>query len=106
MLELLFESDLANNLNITSNMSMNQFDLDTLYSLYRTALDKNNNNSLISQENKNAVEGPINLLSREIAALVDRNTPAYYTEVSFDETTGEVIVKTKKRFFNNLEVYK
>ena len=106
MLELLFDSDLASHLYITQNMSMNQFDLDTLYSLYRTALDKNNPNSLISQENNKSLEGPVSLMSREIAALVDRNTPAYYTEVSFDELTGKPIIKVKKRFFNNLQIYK
>lgn len=108
ILELLFNTDLASSLNITRNMAMNQYDLDTLYSLYRGALDRFNPNSLISQENKSVkqMEGSINLMSREIAALVDRNTPAYYTETSFDEATGEVVVKTKKRYFNNLQSYK
>lgn len=106
MLEILFDSDLASNLSITRNMAMNQFDLDTLYSLYRTALDRTNPNSLISQENIEATEGPVSLMSREIAALVDRNTPAYYTEVSFDENTGAPVVKVKKRFFNSLQTYK
>nr|DAU11610.1 MAG TPA: hypothetical protein [Bacteriophage sp.] len=83
-------------------MSMNQFDMDILYSLYRTVLDTNNPNSLISQENSNEIDGPISLMSREIASLVDRNTPAYYTETSYDELTGEPIIRIKKRYFNNL----
>ena len=106
ILELLFETDLASKLDITENMAMNQFDMDTLYSLYRTILDRNNPNSLLSQENSNIMAGPISQLSREISALVDRNTPAYYTETSFDELTGQTVVKVKKRYFNNVQVYK
>lgn len=106
ILETLFDTDLATNLSITENMSMNQFDMDILYSLYRTVLDTNNPNSLISQENLNEIDGPISLMSREIASLVDRNTPAYYTETSYDELTGEPVIKIKKRYFNNLQVYK
>lgn len=106
ILEILFETDLASKLDIKENMAMNQFDMDTLYSLYRSILDRSNPNSLLSQENSNIMDGPISQLSREIAALVDRNTPAYYTETSFDEITGEPVVKVKKRYFNNLQVYK
>lgn len=106
ILETLFDTDLATNLSITDNMSMNQFDMDTLYSLYRTVLDSNNPNSLISQENSNKIDGPISLISREIASLVDRNTPAYYTETSYDELTGKPVIKIKKRYFNNVQVYK
>lgn len=106
ILELLFETDLASKLDIKENMAMNQFDMDTLYSLYRTILDRSNPNSLLSQENSNVMDGPISQLSREISALVDRNTPAYYTETSFDELTGETVVKVKKRYFNNVQVYK
>lgn len=106
ILETLFDTDLATNLSITDNMSMNQFDMDTLYSLYRTVLDSNNPNSLISQENSNKIDGPISLMSREIASLVDRNTPAYYTETSYDELTGKPVIKIKKRYFNSVQVYK
>ena len=106
ILEILFETDLASKLDIKENMAMNQFDMDILYSLYRTILDRNNPNSLLSQENSKVMDGPTSQLSREIAALVDRNTPAYYTETSFDEITGEPVVKVKKRYFNNVQVYK
>ena len=45
--------------------------------------------------------GPVTSVTQEISGLIDRNVPVYYTEVTYEG--ADPIVKTKKRFFTNLD---
>lgn len=103
ILEDLFTSDLAERFPVNRNSLTNKINLDTLYSLYKTVYDKGDPNSIISQEISRQMEslGPITSITQEISGLIDRNMPVYYTEVTFEG--DETIVKTKKRYFTNLD---
>ena len=84
------------------------YDLNVLYSLYQSVLNTNNPTSVKSIELANVedIAGPISKLSDEITGLVARNVTVHYLETSFDAETGSVQVKSKKRYFNNQELYK
>ena len=103
ILEALFTTDLAERYPVSRNSFVNKVNLDTLYSLYKTVYDKGDPNSVISQEIKRQMSslGPVTFVTQEISGLMDRNVPVYYTEVTYEG--ADPIVKTKKRFFTNLD---
>lgn len=84
------------------------YDLNVLYSLYHSTLNTNNPTSIksIELENVEDISGPISKLSDEITGLVARNVTVHYLESSYDADTGAAQVKSKKRYFNNAELYK
>lgn len=86
---------------------LTNYDLDILYSVYLKVFNKKNPTSFINQETKaqfgNAL---ISGLMQEISALVDSNITMDYLESAIDWETGEVILKVKKKYFNNQRLYK
>ena len=113
-LSLLFEpvkgssQRLIDTIPLNNTTATTEYDLNILYSLYETALNESNPNSLRSQELKNAkqINGPVSQLSAEISGIIARNTTMHYLETSFDGETGMVQIKVKKRYFNNADTYK
>lgn len=93
---------------LNNTTATTEYDLNILYSLYETALNESNPNSLRSQELKNVkqINGPVAQLSAEISGIIARNTTMHYLETSFDGETGMVQIKVKKRYFNNADTYK
>lgn len=113
-LSLLFEpvkgssQRLIDTIPLNNTTATTEYDLNILYSLYEAALNESNPNSLRSQELKNAkqINGPVSQLSAEISGIIARNTTMHYLETSFDDETGMVQIKVKKRYFNNADTYK
>lgn len=113
-LSLLFEpvqgssQRLIDTIPLNNTTATTEYDLNILYSLYEAALNESNPNSLRSQELKNVkqINGPVAQLSAEISAIIARNTTMHYLETSFDDETGMVQIKVKKRYFNNADTYK
>lgn len=113
-LSLLFEpvkgssQRLIDTIPLNNTTATTEYDLNILYSLYETALNESNPNSLRSQELKNIkqINGPVSQLSAEISGIIARNTTIHYLETSFDGETGMVQIKVKKRYFNNADTYK
>lgn len=111
LLELLFDTTEGENnkpvVTLLSNKKLlTDTDLDVLYSVYIKVFNKNNPTSFISQEisgQKNNVLGAG--LMQEIAACADSNVTLDYLETSFDKETGEVMLKVKKKFFNDKMLY-
>lgn len=112
VLEYLFDTNNGNlepyYKNMQSRKLLTDYDMDILYSVYLAVYDKDNINSLISQElrNRQKDNGTVQNLVQEISGFVDRNTTMDYLETSYDFETGEVIVKVKKKFFNSRQLYK
>ena len=113
-LSLLFEpvkgssQRLIDTIPLNNTTATTEYDLNILYSLYESALNESNPNSLRSQELKNIkqINGPVSQLSAEISGIIARNTTMHYLETSFDGETGMVQIKVKKRYFNNADTYK
>lgn len=98
---------LVDNITPSSSIDTTAYDLSTLYSLYQVLYNQDNPNSVEYNElkNLNSANGPIQMLTNEIASLVARNVTMHYTETTYD-ADGLPIVKVKKRYFNNLDAYK
>lgn len=93
---------------IIRKKSLTEYDLDILYSIYNAIYNKNNPNSLISRE-LNSIKlnnGRVQNLVQEISGYVDRNTTMDYLETSYDPQTQQVVSRIKKKYFNNIELYK
>lgn len=112
VLEYLFDTNNGNldpyYKNMQSRKLLTDYDMDILYSVYLAVYDKDNANSLVSQElrNRQKDNGTVQNLVQEISGFVDRNTTMDYLETSYDFETGEVSVKVKKKFFNSRQLYK
>ena len=112
ILELLFDTKEGVNQRpikefLSNKRSLNNNDLDVLYSVYNKVFNMNNPTSFMSQE----IEGyQTNLLGaslmQEVAAYVDSNINIDYLETSVDYETGEINLKVKKKYFNNAQLYK
>jgi len=79
-----------------------------MYSIYNAVFNKNNMNSLIKAELSQASSINARALSLvgEIAGYVDRNASMHYMETSIDYENGNVIIKVKRKFSNNIGLKK
>jgi len=79
-----------------------------MYSIYNAVFNKNNMNSLIRAELSQASSINARALSLvgEIAGYVDRNASMHYMETSIDYENGNVIIRVKRKFSNNIGLKK
>nr|DAU84780.1 MAG TPA: hypothetical protein [Caudoviricetes sp.] len=112
ILELMFERvpNTENPLNyyIENKQAINEYDLSVLKSVYNVVFKADNPTSFYSQSAvkvKNNSTHTQSLLE-EIAGYVDRNVSALYLESSVDFETGTPVIKSKKKFFSDKQLYK
>ena len=112
ILELMFERvpGTENPLNyyIENKQALNEYDLSVLKSVYNVVFKADNPTSFYSQSAiKVRNNSPhIQSLLEELAGYVDRNVSALYLESSVDYDTGASVVKSKKKFFSDKQLYK
>lgn len=111
ILELLFERQnrhegLANY--IENRKTVNDIDLSILKSVYEAVFNRNSPQSFYSQNLASIrSNNPIaQSLLEEIAGFIDRNVTVAYLETMYDFETGDITVAAKKKYFNNLQLYK
>lgn len=112
ILELLFDNgnyDLIDRIKpIEGKKLLTTNDINIMYSIYNAVFNKNNMNSLIKAELSQASSINARALSLvgEIAGYVDRNASMHYMETSIDYENGNVIIKVKRKFSNNIGLKK
>lgn len=82
--------------------------LSVLKSVYKVVFDKSSQTSIyFKNKSKQLSDQTIsqNILE-EIASLISRNTTVTYLEIERDFETGTVKVVPKKRYFDNIQIYK
>lgn len=112
ILELLFDNgnyDLIERIKpLEGKKLLTTNDINIMYSIYNAVFNKNNMNSLIKAELSQASSINARALSLvgEIAGYVDRNASMHYMETSIDYENGNVIIKVKRKFSNNIGLKK